>query len=92
MGLGGSKVVVQGTVAPGYESVKDLFQANFEWVQHEHDDNGGGGDDDDDGGGGDFNRKHMSKIFKHILNCHSQHRQRGECPAVRLCWGGQGGQ
>ena len=41
MGLGGSKVVVQGTVAPGYESVKDLFQANFEWVQHEHDDIGG---------------------------------------------------
>ena len=50
MGLGGSKVVVQGTVAPGYESVKDLFQANFEWVQHEHDDNGD--DDDDDNGGG----------------------------------------
>ena len=92
MGLGGSKVVVQGTVAPGYESVKDLFQANFEWVQHEQDDNGGGGDDDDDGDGGEFNRKHISKILKHIVNCHSQHWQRGECPAVRLCWRGQGGQ
>ena len=63
MGLGGSKVVVQGTVAPGYESVKDLFQANFEWVQHEQDDNGDGGDDNDDGG------HSVSKVEKTVFSC-----------------------
>ena len=30
MGQKGSKVVVQGDVAAGYESVKAMFQENFE--------------------------------------------------------------
>jgi len=35
MGLGGSKVVVQGNVAPGYETVKDIFQENFDTGREE---------------------------------------------------------
>ena len=34
MGQGASKAVVQGDVAPGYESVKDIFTENFEWEHH----------------------------------------------------------
>ena len=33
MGQKGSKVVVQGEVAAGYESVREMFQENFEWVK-----------------------------------------------------------
>ena len=30
MGQNTSKIVVQGEVAPGYETVKEMFQQNFE--------------------------------------------------------------
>ena len=34
--MGGSASRIQGTVAPGYESVRDMFAANFDKGYEEH--------------------------------------------------------